>query len=789
MQRAASMSFERPLRIAIAAMILLATMLLGIGDRTATLTLFSLVAVLVSAYFTDATRRFCLSQSAANWVALAIVAGAMINALQLDRHGQMVAVANLQSYLQYVLLFQPKTPRAYWQLALLSLGQVAIASTLVPGPTFGLLLLAYLLAGTATFLLLLLESESTRLTTRPAQLVTQTTVAPATSARTPGRSKPVLVGKSAPASDALGKGLIEQAVLICVSSLLVTSVLFFFLPRWNISNRQVASNEPLRSVGFSKKVTLGELGEVVNNSNLVMRIKFLRAHSGKPFQLLKEPLLRGTVVTHYENGAWTQTGTGSADEVPTEIKSPFVRQHITIEPLDVPEMFCVFPVFALPGWDYSRVRVDAHGEELVRQEDARSEQLEFEIGTNGIFEERQRHFLPCESPLNGPRRRELLQMPEPHSGQTDPFPGLRDIGARVLREANVDPKDHQTAARKLDEYLHASGDYSYSLDAQNRDPALDPLEDFVTRHRVGHCEYFAGALVMLLRSQGIPARMAIGFKGGEWNPPGQYYQVQQLHAHAWVEVYLDAEHLPREEFASDDAPPEAAWMLFDPTEGVQQGVLLAQQDGFFVRARQYLDYSRVLWTNYVVGLNAKRQRQVFYEPLVQGVSAAVDNLTSAEVWQSRMRVVAKSPVGAFWEWYRRHWFSWRGGMVAAGFSFIVSALYLACRWAVGALGRRGFGRARLGDSPPVLEIYRRLETALNHLGVKRQPNQTAYEFAQAAGGDLAENIELRRLAPLPRRIVESFYRVRFGGRTLDNLEANAVEQALVELELALARLR
>ena len=63
--------------------------------------------------------------------------------------GQVLVVANLQSYLQYVLLFQPKTPRVYWQLALLSLGQVAIASTLVPGPLFGMMLLVYLMAGSS----------------------------------------------------------------------------------------------------------------------------------------------------------------------------------------------------------------------------------------------------------------------------------------------------------------------------------------------------------------------------------------------------------------------------------------------------------------------------------------------------------------------------------------------------------------------------------------------------------------------------------------------------------------
>ena len=71
------------------------------------------------------------------------------------------------------------------------------------------------------------------------------------------------------------------------------------------------------------------------------------------------------------------------------------------------------------------------------------------------------------------------------------------------------------------------------------------------------------------------------------------------------------------------------------------------------------------------------------------------------------------------------------------------------------------------------------------LGFQRQPAQTPYEFAVATAGELAENIDLRRLAHLPRRVVEAFYRVRFGGHALDNQEADAVEHALVELELAL----
>jgi hypothetical protein len=99
------------------------------------------------------------------------------------------------------------------------------------------------------------------------------------------------------------------------------------------------------------------------------------------------------------------------------------------------------------------------------------------------------------------------------------------------------------------------------------------------------------------------------------------------------------------------------------------------------------------------------------------------------------------------------------------------------------------GAGRHGHEPPVLEMYRRLEVTLARQGLVRHPAQTAHEFAVAAGGDLAEHIEHRRVAHLPRRIVDAFHRVRFGGRTLDNLEAEAVEHALAELERALARSR
>jgi hypothetical protein len=69
----------------------------------------------------------------------------------------------------------------------------------------------------------------------------------------------------------------------------------------------------------------------------------------------------------------------------------------------------------------------------------------------------------------------------------------------------------------------------------------------------------------------------------------------------------------------------------------------------------------------------------------------------------------------------------------------------------------------------------------------RRAGQTPYEFALATGGELAESLEHQRLAPLPRRVVEAFYRLRFSRHALDNHESQAVEHALCELEAALTK--
>ena len=101
-------------------------------------------------------------------------------------------------------------------------------------------------------------------------------------------------------------------------------------------------------------------------------------------------------------------------------------------------------------------------------------------------------------------------------------------------------------ARRLESHL--IDNYTYTLDFVGRSPD-NPIEDFLFRYRSGQCEYFASSMVLMLRSQGIPARLVTGFLGGEYNPFEGYYIVRDNNAHAWVEAYLAG----------------AGWRIFDPT--------------------------------------------------------------------------------------------------------------------------------------------------------------------------------------------------------------------------------
>lgn len=95
----------------------------------------------------------------------------------------------------------------------------------------------------------------------------------------------------------------------------------------------------------------------------------------------------------------------------------------------------------------------------------------------------------------------------------------------------------QVKAGKLHRYF--SDNFSYSLNLQNRTLHKTLLANFLTSTKKGHCELFATASALLLRTAGIPSRYVTGFAVEEYSELEKSYIVRERHAHAWCEAYVD----------------------------------------------------------------------------------------------------------------------------------------------------------------------------------------------------------------------------------------------------------
>src|SRR5262245_20255379 len=314
--------------------------------------------------------------------------------------------------------------------------------------------------------------------------------------------------------------------------------------------------------------------------------------------------------------------------------------------------------------------------------------------------------------------------------------------------------------------------------ASERKSDLDPIEDFVANHRTGYCEYFASALVLMLRSQGIPARIVIGYKGGELNSLGHYYVVQQRHAHAWVEAWLPPGAVPEWEIAG---PVEGGvWYRLDPTPGAEQTAAVVTEESLARRVLHGFDYVDLMWREYVLSLNKTKQERAVYEPLTAQATALPAWLEARYVhrwlrqWSATIGIDIPPPQG-------RGRPAFEGGLAVV----VVCGLLLAFLLSqAGVFGRWLFIRwwkslaANRKSRSHAPAFYLRLERLLAKLPLRRRAGQTARELAAEAEWRLHASVgDDRTLAGLPEQIVAAYYRVRFGSARPDKSQAAAIARA------------
>jgi transglutaminase-like putative cysteine protease len=311
--------------------------------------------------------------------------------------------------------------------------------------------------------------------------------------------------------------------------------------------------------------------------------------------------------------------------------------------------------------------------------------------------------------------------------------GYRDAEARggsLLPK----PEYHDLIARKFAAYLATTPTLTYTTDLRRQNLRVDPIEDFLYSTKSGHCERFAGALVLMLRSQGIPAVYVLGFKGCEYQGNGKYI-VRQEHAHAWVEALVPK---PGVAFRPHDPRNVYHWRSLDPTPA---GVAVEDEEkGWFTKANAWMESH---FQDYVTNYTPEQRRKALAD--------LVSRLTQLNTIVGIVAVV----------------------MLAFGVRFAHRQLARRSTPAPGGAEQaRWFGE---------------LVAVLAASGIVPAAGDTPLEFATTATAVLRERPTCESVAEVPIEWAIAYYQDRFGGVPISDARIAELEAGLAALRAALAQ--
>lgn len=443
------------------------------------------------------------------------------------------AITLLALGLQSVKFLLPKTTRDGWQLCAISFLEFLASAASTTHIRFAFFLFLFLALSIGAMWTLHLEEESASRKTAP-------DVRPGFTIR--------LLGLSATAG------------------FLMTALLFVLIPRVGIGHLLQHLDRSAGLPGFSDTITLGGVTSVKAGRRVAARVEFPMLAPGiDPTTLY----LKGAVYPRFDGSRWTRREERQADiprsgtfyfTAPAPPGKPLSTAEIFLEPAGHTTLFVYGNPVTLEG-NLGPLWVDPSGSYRFRNP------VYSGVRYRVRFTEPE-SARPRSSP---PRGDESLEIPA----------GLEEVRNLSARIAGGTGTDREKAERFL-RYFRSG--YRYTLS----DPA-DSMKDFLFVRKAGFCEHYATGMVLLLRSAGIPARVAAGYLGGEWSDPGNYLIVRQSDAHAWTEAWIDGR------WVTLDATP--------PADGISPFSARTGTIGL------YLDWARQRWNKYVVNYSLRMQAE------------------------------------------------------------------------------------------------------------------------------------------------------------------------------------
>lgn len=266
------------------------------------------------------------------------------------------------------------------------------------------------------------------------------------------------------------------------------------------------------------------------------------------------------------------------------------------------------------------------------------------------------------------------------------LPEMSPRVAELARQVTVGQATDFDKASAISEYLKAN--YPYDLDTPRQGNDQNTAEFFLFDAKKGFCEHFATAMAVMCRTQGIPARVAVGFDSGEFNALTGYYEVSGRDAHAWVEVYF----------------PVFGWVPFDPTPGWSEPYTLQQRN--------------TTWAGFT---------------LMRSIGRALSRVFPAG-WGRAILSAAKGALDGIAAFVSRFW-PWLLGLAA-----LLAAAVLLKRRKPGKARAAGGSGGDAGPRETAYRVFARMAEALALAGVPRRPSQAPVEYGREADRRLGLNL-------------------------------------------------
>ncbi len=497
-----------------------------------------------------------------------------------------------------------------------------------------------------------------------------------------------------------------RQVSIGVAIALAGGIAFFILfPRlsWNVAARRTGPGLLGGTTGMSDRVRLGGGGDIKTSARVVLRATL--EPSPKTDRL--DRYWVGRHFDAFDGREWRGSGTAAAP-VPRvmlgELRGALV-QRIELLPAYASRTLVGLAQPVAYGTALALGNTGSTSTPLVK---VGAEEVRFSTDANA-------YTYVAYSRTDYPMLEEDLAVLEAARALPEDLdPKVSELAARIVDQAT----EPEQVAAVLELWLQRNLSYTLELPGE----VDDPLTDFLFERKEGHCEHFATALAVMLRTRGIPARVVGGFFGGE--RVGERFVVRAGDAHAWVEAYS----------------PVRGWMTFDATPESGRGSRPQAVLAGLIDAYERLEE---LWRSRVVDYSLVDQWE-FARRLVRppnGAGTDDDDDGPTPVGASRTR----TPTRAI---------------------FVAGAAGLIALFLVRRLTRPG------ARTHPASGFLVQLERRLDGLHVPRRPG----EDLEALSLRLQE--EHHRLAAPVGRATRRYLEARFGQRPLSKEERRSLLAAL-----------